>query len=100
MAKFLTTTGVSFHLEQLINKANENLILISPFLRINDRIKQLLEDKNRLKMDIRVIYGKNELQPEEMKEVDSIINNYKGKKGVLIPLLLEIQKKVGFLPIY
>ncbi|MBU3966500.1 MAG: phospholipase D family protein [Euryarchaeota archaeon] len=65
MAKFLTTTGVSFHLEQLINKANENLILISPFLRINDRIKQLLEDKNRLKMDIRVIYGKNELQPEE-----------------------------------
>lgn len=65
MAKFLTTTGVSFHLEQLINKANEKLILISPFLRINDRIKQLLEDKNRLKMDIRVIYGKNELQPEE-----------------------------------
>ena len=42
---------------------------------------------------------KYELQPEEMKEVDSIISNYKGKKGVLIPLLLEIQKKVGFLPI-
>lgn len=43
---------------------------------------------------------KYELQPEEMKEVDSIISNYKGKKGALIPLLLEIQKKVGFLPIY
>lgn len=65
MAKFLTTTGVSFHVEQLINKANEKLILISPFLKINDRIKQSLEDKNRMKMDIRVVYGKNELQPDE-----------------------------------
>jgi len=43
---------------------------------------------------------KYELQQEEMIEVDSIINHYKDKKGVLIPLLLEIQKKVGFLPIY
>lgn len=65
MAKFLDTTGVSYHLQQLINKANEKLILISPFLKINERIKQSLEDKNRLKIDIRVIYGKNELQPEE-----------------------------------
>jgi phosphatidylserine/phosphatidylglycerophosphate/cardiolipin synthase-like enzyme len=65
MAKFLDTTGVSYHLQQLINKANEKLILISPYLKINERIKQSLEDKNRLKIDIRVVYGKNELQPEE-----------------------------------
>jgi phosphatidylserine/phosphatidylglycerophosphate/cardiolipin synthase-like enzyme len=65
MAKFLDTTGVSYHLQQLINKANEKLVLISPFLKINERIKQSLEDKNRLKIDIRVVYGKNELQPEE-----------------------------------
>ena len=65
MAKFLDTTGVSYHLQQLINKATERLILISPFLKINERIKQSLEDKNRLKIDIRVIYGKNELQPDE-----------------------------------
>lgn len=65
MAKFLDTTGVSYHLQQLINKANEKLVLISPYLKINDRIKQSLEDKNRMKIDIRVVYGKNELQPEE-----------------------------------
>lgn len=65
MAKFLDTTGVSYHLQQLINKANEKLILISPYLKINDRIKESLEDKNRLKIDIRVVYGKNELQPDE-----------------------------------
>jgi len=75
MAKFLDTTGVSYHLQQLINKANERLVLISPFLKINDRIKQSLEDKNRMKIDIRIVYGKNELQPEEnnwLKSMTSI----------------------------
>lgn len=63
MAKFLDTTVVSYHLQQLINRSNEKLVLISPYLKINERIKQSLEDKDRLKIDIRVIYGKNELQP-------------------------------------
>jgi hypothetical protein len=65
MAKFLDTTGVSYHLQQLINRANEKLYIISPYLKINERIKQCLEDKNRMKIDIRVVYGKNELQPDE-----------------------------------
>ncbi|RAU81960.1 phospholipase D family protein [Pontibacter arcticus] len=79
MAKFLDTTGVSYHLQQLINKANEKLVLISPYLKINERIKQSLEDKNRLKIDIRVIYGKNELQPEEnnwLKSMSSIRSSF------------------------
>ena len=65
MAKFLDSTGISYYLEQIIKKSNERLILISPFLKINNRIKQLLVDKDRLKIDIRVIYGKKELQPKE-----------------------------------
>jgi len=65
MAKFLTTSGITFHLEGLIKAAREKLILISPFLKVNERLRQLLEDKDRDKIDIRVVYGKNELQPEE-----------------------------------
>ena len=65
MAKFLTTTGVSAQLEEIIKQAGDRLWLISPFLKITPRIKNLLEDTNRLKIDARVIYGKNELQPEE-----------------------------------
>ncbi len=79
MVKFLDTTGVSYHLEQIIKHANERLILISPYLKINDRIKELLEDKDRLKIDIRVIYGKNELQPEEnnwLKSKNSIRTSF------------------------
>lgn len=40
MAKFLTTTGVSHHLEELIKGTKERLILISPYLQINERIKE------------------------------------------------------------
>ncbi|MBY4678571.1 phospholipase D family protein [Marinobacterium arenosum] len=66
MAKFLNTSATNYFLEELIKGASERLILISPFLRLNDRIKELLEDKNRLKIDIRIVYGKNELHPEEI----------------------------------
>lgn len=66
MAKFLNTSATSYFLEELIKNAKDRLVLISPFLKLNDRIKELLEDKNRLKIDVRVVYGKNELQPEEI----------------------------------
>jgi hypothetical protein len=65
MAEFLTTTGVTYRLERLIRESQERLVLISPFLKINDRLKQLLEDRDRFKIDIRVVYGKSELQPSE-----------------------------------
>lgn len=66
MAKFLNTSATNYYLEELIKNASERLILISPFLKLNDRIKELLEDKNRLKIDVRIVYGKNELHPEEI----------------------------------
>ena len=67
MAKFLTTTGTNYHLEELIKSASDRLILISPFLKLNDRMKELLADKNRLKIDVRIVYGKSELQPQEIE---------------------------------
>lgn len=66
MAKFLNTSAISYFLEELIKSAKDRLILISPYLKLNDRVKELLEDKNRLKIDVRVVYGKNELQPGEI----------------------------------
>ncbi|RVT51200.1 phospholipase D family protein [Acinetobacter indicus] len=67
MAKFLNTSATNFFLEELIKNAKERLILISPYLCLNDRIKELLEDKDRLKIDIRIVYGKSDLHPEEIK---------------------------------
>lgn len=67
MAKFLNTSATNYFLEELIKGAKERLVLISPFLKLNDRIKELLEDKNRLKIDVRIVYGKSELQPQEIE---------------------------------
>ena len=72
MAKFLTTRGISFQLEEIIKNAEECLVIISPFLKVNHQIKELLEDKARFKIDIRVIYGKNELQPQENNWLESM----------------------------
>jgi phosphatidylserine/phosphatidylglycerophosphate/cardiolipin synthase-like enzyme len=66
MAKFLNTSAINYFLEELIKDAKDRLILISPFLKLNDRMKELLADKNRLKIDVRIVYGKSELQPEEI----------------------------------
>lgn len=66
MAKFLNSSGTTYHLEELIKNASDRLIIISPYLKLNDRIKELLEDRNRLKIDIRIVYGKNDLHPEEI----------------------------------
>lgn len=66
MAKFLNTSGTTYHLEELIKKATDRLVLISPYLQFNERIKELLGDKNRLKIDIRIVYGKSELSPQEI----------------------------------
>jgi len=65
MAKFLNTTGVSYHLEELIKNTQDRLILISPYLQFHKRVKDNLENLNIQKRDIRIIYRENKLQVEE-----------------------------------
>jgi len=42
------------------------LILISLFFKLNARIKELLEDKHHLKVDVRIVYCKSEFQPNDL----------------------------------
>lgn len=72
MAKFLNTSAINYYLEELIKKTRERLIIISPFLRFNDRIKELLADVDRLKIDVRLVYGKSELAPQEINWLRSL----------------------------
>lgn len=59
MAKFLNTSATNYFLEEMIKEAHDRLILISPFLKLNDRMKELLADKNRLliRPDLSVIHA-------------------------------------------
>lgn len=72
MAEFLTTTATSHYLERLIINTRERLVLISPYLKFNARIKELLEDLNRMKVDIRIVYGKSELAPAEINWLSTL----------------------------
>jgi phosphatidylserine/phosphatidylglycerophosphate/cardiolipin synthase-like enzyme len=73
MAKFLNTTGISYHLEELIKSTNDRLILISPYLQFHKRVKDHLENLNIQKRDIRIIYRENKLQVEESNWLESQI---------------------------
>lgn len=64
MAEFLTTTGVSHHLERIIKGAKRKLYLISPYLQLNNQLKQFLSDSDL--SEIKIIYGKK----EKLKELD------------------------------
>ena len=63
MAKFLNTSATNYFLEELIKGAKDRLVLISPFFKFNDRIKELLEDKNRLKIVVYIVYRESKYQP-------------------------------------
>src|SRR5688572_26740517 len=71
MAKFHSTTGVSYQLNELINGAEEFLIFISPYLKINERLRQILSLKG---LNIFIVYGKNELKPEQKSWIESMSN--------------------------
>ena len=67
MAKFLSTAATNYHLEELIKSARERLTLISPYLKINQRIKELLADCARERLAPQIVYGKRELNLREQQ---------------------------------
>lgn len=72
MAKYLRTSSISAELENLIREAREKVYIISPYLKLSDSIKELLNDKEREKVDVRIIFGKQELNPTEMAYLQSL----------------------------
>jgi|SRR6185437_14170155 len=72
MAKYLRTSAISAGVEELIREAKERLYIISPYLKLSDTIKELLNDKEREKAEVRIIFGKQELNPTEMSYLQSL----------------------------
>lgn len=74
MAEFLTTSGISHHIENIIMGATKELTLVSPFLKISKTLNERLRDASRRNVRIRILYGKNELQPSELKSLAQVNN--------------------------
>lgn len=61
MAKFLTGNELNTELEKIFERADEQIILISPFIKLHDRfISTLQTKKDNHKLEIIIVFGKNE----------------------------------------
>ncbi len=74
MAEFLTTNGTSYHIEKIITGANKKLVLVSPYLQISKTFYERLLDASKRNVSIKIIYGKDELKPNEKKSLDGLKN--------------------------
>ncbi len=66
MSKFLNTRKAISEIEDLIRNAGEKLILISPYLKLSKDFKELLKYRNDRDKITTIIFGKQELNPDEM----------------------------------
>ena len=71
MAEFLTTKGITHYLDKIIEDAQKELVLISPYIKADDTTKDLLQNKTRA-TSINVIHGKKELTTNEREFFDRL----------------------------
>ena len=72
MAKFLNTRKAVSEIEDLIRNADTRLILVSPYLKISKSFRELLTYRNKSDKVTTIIFGKQELNPEEIKFLQSL----------------------------
>ena len=72
MAKFLNKKKAVSEIEDLIRNAEQKLTLISPYLKLSKDFKELLKYRNSKDKITTVIFGKQELNPKEMKFLQSL----------------------------
>ncbi len=70
MVKFLTTTGISHELEELVKGAQQELTLISPYVKVNQRLLDFIQDVSQRGVKVTIVYGKRDLRAEEKEWVE------------------------------
>ena len=74
MAEFLTTYATSSKIEEIMIKAEKELFLVSPYLQISDTFYKRLQDASDNNVQIKIIFGKDELKPNERNSLATIPN--------------------------
>ncbi len=60
MAEFLTESKLNVALEDIFNEADKELIIISPYIKLHSRFKDILKKKkDNDKLKITIVFGKN-----------------------------------------
>jgi phosphatidylserine/phosphatidylglycerophosphate/cardiolipin synthase-like enzyme len=74
MAEFLTTSGISFQIENIIKTSKTSLYLFTPFLKLTKNFFERLKDASERGVVIQIFYGKNELNADEKQKVAQLKN--------------------------
>ena len=66
MGKFLNPKDLKANLYRIFKEAEEEIIIISPFIQLSDETRTLLRPKQKIKdFQITILYGKNEQDPSK-----------------------------------
>ncbi|MHA1973117.1 MAG: phospholipase D family protein [Candidatus Hodarchaeales archaeon] len=74
MAEFLTTNRTSSHIEDIIIYAKKQLFLVSPFLQLSKTFYERIKDASDRGVSIKIIFGKDELKPNERASIEKLEN--------------------------
>lgn len=67
MAEFLTTHEIASSIEKIIRQAKEEIIILSPYLQLSQSFFDRLQDADRKKVKITIIYRNNAVEHEQDK---------------------------------
>lgn len=75
MAKFLRRTNINSQIEEIIIKAKEKLVLITPYVKINQQLIERLEAKEQKdEIEIVLVYGKTDISDEQNQRLQKLNN--------------------------
>ena len=77
MATFLTTTKISAALEDLIKTAQNQIVLISPYVDVNPLLQGHIEDADRRGVKVMLVC-KYDVKPKEWEWISRLINKEVG----------------------
>ena len=72
--KIIGTTEISYEIEQILSRSEEYLILVTPYLKLNQRLKVKLSDAFKKEFRIYIIHRKNELKSNDANWLNSFNN--------------------------
>jgi hypothetical protein len=74
MAEFLTTHATAAWIENIILNSKERLVLVSPYLQLSRTFFDRLKEADERGVKTVVVYGKDELKPEETNQLGKLKN--------------------------
>ncbi|EDP96393.1 phospholipase D family protein [Kordia algicida OT-1] len=72
--KVIGTTKISYEIEQILDKSDDYLVLVSPYFKLTQRLKVRLSDAFKSVDNVFLLYRENEIKYQELNWLKSFSN--------------------------